>query len=65
MSWKIGGTFCECTQCDRQFMGPCAAALCDHMVRDHGLNPDEARRRTAESMKHHVTEEHFEIPGIA
>ena len=64
MSWKIGGTFCECTQCGRQFMGPCEMALYDHMIRDHGLSPEEAQVRTAESMNHNVTEEYFEIRGI-
>jgi len=34
------------------------------MIRDHRLSPDEARQRTTESMKHHVTEEYFYIPGI-
>ena len=64
MSWKIGGTFCECTECGRQFMGPCDMALYDHMIRDHGLSPEEAHRRTTESMNHNVTEEYFVIPGI-
>ena len=64
MSWKIGGTFCECIECGRQFMGPYETALYDHMIRDHGLNPEEARQCTAESMKHHVTEQYFNVPGI-
>ena len=45
-------------------MGPCAMALCDHMIRDHGLCPKEARRHTNKSINHNVTEEYFEIPGI-
>ena len=64
MGWKIGGTFCECTQCGRQFMGPYEMAIYGHMIRDHGLCPEEALRRTTESIHHNVTEEYFVIPGI-
>ena len=65
MAVTMGGRFCDCTICGKQFMGKCGQSLYYHMKRDHKLEHKEAFKEAGESLNNHVVFEQFAVPGIA
>ena len=64
MGWIVGGRFCECVVCGKEFMGDCGKALYWHMRHDHEMDHDEAFESASQSMDNNVSSQDFHIPGI-
>lgn len=65
MGTTVGGRFCECTLCGKEFMGSCGRALNFHMRIDHGLSESEAYSEAGLSLQNNVSFHEFNVKGAA